>query len=346
MYHPRLNGSHYEMGKKTGTIFTKANVSFPIKLDSFQKKHGKESFFLLKKHFPEAAEEIRGVTDAGGYDNELFASWMMCMGCCLYNLEEGNSVEIRGCTAFAFTDRGALVYGRNNDLPLFLKKGSKSILYRPDGGNTFLLNTSSFINGEEGINEHGLIAAMTFVLPRMDEIKPGLNSVFLVRYILEKCMNFDEAVEALKTVPVSSSCNILIADKNGKTVVAECNPLDRNMRYPEKRDTTDSFIVTVNNFTSDRMKIHDAGDNNLYFSQNRYDTACKALKKPGLTGGTELAENILGGRYGFMCQYEKESGFDTIWSSIFDVKNKKVLRTEGNPAKTKFTEDNRLEFRG
>ena len=63
MYHPRFKGDHYEMGCKIGTIFKKNNVRFPIKLDTFQIRHGKESAKLLKKHFPEAAEEIQGVTD-------------------------------------------------------------------------------------------------------------------------------------------------------------------------------------------------------------------------------------------------------------------------------------------
>ena len=71
------------MGRKMGNIFKKNNAKVPIKLDPFQIKHGKECGKLLKKHFPEAAEEIQGITDTIGYDNEVFTSWMMCMGSCL-----------------------------------------------------------------------------------------------------------------------------------------------------------------------------------------------------------------------------------------------------------------------
>jgi hypothetical protein len=46
-----------------------------------------------------------------------------------------------------------MYYGRNNDLPHYLKDGSKSEIYNPTGGNKFNITTSSFINGEEGINE-------------------------------------------------------------------------------------------------------------------------------------------------------------------------------------------------
>ena len=80
MYHPRFKGNHYVMGQKMGNIFKKNNAEFPIKLDSFQTQFGKESGRLLKEYFPEGAEEIKGITDVLGYDNELFTSWMMCMG--------------------------------------------------------------------------------------------------------------------------------------------------------------------------------------------------------------------------------------------------------------------------
>ena len=345
MYHPRFKGTHYDMGKKLGKIFKNGNVRFPIKLDSFQTEYGRESGKLLKEFFPEAAEEIKGVTDVTGYDNEIFTSWMMCMGCCLYNLEESSSVEIRGCTAFSFTHDGGVYYGRDNDLPPYLKKPSKSIYYKPDKTNSFILNTSSFINGEEGINDHGLTAAMTFVLPKMDEVKQGINSVFLVRYILEKCKTVGEGIEVLKKLPISSSCNILLAGKNGEMIVAECSPVEINLRYPEVKDNGDCFIVTVNHFTSEKMWKYDAGNRNIYFSQERYQTAYSALKNIDFKDGVGHAGKILKGDYGFMCQYGKELNFETIWSSIFDVRNNKIYRAEGNPLKKKYVEDDRLIFR-
>jgi hypothetical protein len=111
MYHPRFKGKHYDMGFKMGSIFKKNNVRFPINLDKFQIEFGKKSGLMLKKHYPEAVEEIRGVTEAIGYDNELFTSWMMCMGCCL-DIDDGDCVEIRGCTAFSFVHNNHIFYAR------------------------------------------------------------------------------------------------------------------------------------------------------------------------------------------------------------------------------------------
>ncbi|MGE5473901.1 MAG: C45 family autoproteolytic acyltransferase/hydrolase [Ignavibacteriales bacterium] len=341
MYHPRFRGNHYAMGQKMGDIFKKCNAQFPIKLDSFQTKFGKESGMLLRKFFPEASEEIKGITDVIGYDNELFTSWMMCMGCCL-DIDDGDCVEIRGCTAFSFIHNNQVYYARDNDLPPFLKDISKSVYYEPENKISFILNTSSFINGEEGINQYGLVAAMTFVLPKIEEIKPGLNSVFLVRYILENCKNVNEGIKALNELPIASSCNILLTDRSGKMVVVECNPFKMDIRYPEKDNSDNEFIITVNHFTSKEMWKHDASNRNVYFSEERYQTAFNALKNVYYSDGVEHAKNILSGKQGFMCQYDKKLNFETIWSSVFDISNGKIFRAEGNPQKVKYIEDKRF----
>ena len=226
MYHLRLKGSHYEMGVKRGKIFNRGKISFPLQLDDFQLEHGKQSEVILRKFFPEVCEEVRGVSDTLGIDYLHFVSWMLCMGCCMYNLEENIPVEIRGCTAFAYSKGGRVIYGRNNDLPPYLRNGSKSEIYTPENGNRFNITTSSFINGEEGLNEHGLAVAMTFVMTDLKKIRAGFNSCFIVRYLLEKADSTYQAISLLMDLPIASNCNILLADKTGKMAVVECQCLN------------------------------------------------------------------------------------------------------------------------
>lgn len=53
MYHLRLKGSHYEMGRKLGRIFERTQIKFPLeKLDGFQRKFGTASGAVLKDFFP------------------------------------------------------------------------------------------------------------------------------------------------------------------------------------------------------------------------------------------------------------------------------------------------------
>jgi len=332
------------MGKKFGNIIKKSNTLFPIRLDQFQLEHGKRSGKILEQVFPEAFSEIEGIVDVLGINKNEFIAWMMCMGCCLYNLEGINNFEVRGCTAFSFIEDEAIIYGRDNDLPPFLKDVCKSILYKPAGGYSFLLNTSSFINGEEGINCYGLVVAMTFVLPNLNEISPGLNSVFLVRYILEKCRNVDEGIKALKGLPIASSSNILLTDISGKMVVVECHPNEINIRKPHQNKSGRKFIITVNHFTSQKMKKYDAslGDGE-FNSRERYMTAYDALMNENNEDKTKFSQNILSGNYGFMCQYSKESNFDTVWSTVFELNTGMVLCAEGNPRRAKYKKDERYQ---
>lgn len=341
MYHLRLKGDHYQMGIKRGKIFKKSNISFPLHLDSFQYEHGKQSEKILKEFFPEVCKEIKGLSDTIGADYTLFASWMLCMGCCMYNLEKNIPVEIRGCTAFAFSKEGKMIYGRNNDLPPYLRDGSKSELYSPQNGNRFNITTSSFINGEEGLNEHGLAVAMTFVMTKLEKIQAGFNSCFVVRYLLEKANSTEQAISLLMDLPIASNCNILLADKSGNMVVVECTPSIKRIRKSEIF-ADGSIVCTVNSFTSDEMKEYDDSNGNDYNSAKRYKVVLDSFSNFIKEDYIETTKQLLKGEYGFMCQYDDDPSFETVWSSVFDLESLIIYRAEGDPRKKKFITDSRL----
>ena len=50
------------------------------------------------------------------------------------------------------------------------------------------------------------------------------------------------------------------------------------------------------------------------------------------------------GSMAFLCQYKKSLDFDTIWASVFDITGQRIYLADGNPGRTKFKEDNRLQF--
>jgi predicted choloylglycine hydrolase len=331
MYHPRFKGNHYDIGLKFGRILKKKNIDFDrlIDLNRFQRDFGKKSQMILSKVFPEVCDEIHGMTDGLNYSYEEFASWLLCMGCCY------DPKDHKGCTAFCFIHNNNVFYGRNNDLPPFLKKVSASILYELENGYSFIGNTSSMINLEEGLNEYGLAVAMKFLVPTV--IVPGINSVFLVRYLVEKCATTEEAVHALRSLPIASACNIIVADKKGDMVVAECTPEKVFLRKPASGE---NFIVAANHFISEKMSCYNACI--IYSSDVRYQTAYNALKNIDYIDGIEHAKAILSGKHGFMCQYNRELNFQTIWSSVFDISNGKIFRAEGNPQRIKYIEDKRF----
>ncbi len=343
MYHLRFKGNHYDIGVKRGKIFKKCNIKFPLNMDEFQMKHGIESEKVLSKYFKEVCEEVKGITDTLEIDYYKFISWLLAMGCCMYNLEDNFPVEIRGCTAFAINYKNHIYYGRNNDLPPYLKKSSKSEIYKITNRNKFNITTSSFINGEEGINEKGLTVAMTFVGTKFEDIMPGFNSVFIVRYLLEKANNVDEAKKLLLDLPVSSNCNILLADNCGDMIVIECSPKEKNIRKPIKINDDLSVICTVNNFKTESMKKYEWDEKAEYNTSERYNNVIKAFKNYSNKNIIEYIKEVLKGNKGFMCQYDKSLNFETVWSSIFDLDSLTIYRSEGNPRKCKYVKDERLK---
>ena len=193
-----------------------------------------------------------------------------------------------------------------------------------------------------GVNEYGLAVAMTFVMTAPQKIQAGFNSCFIVRYLLEKAKDTKQAISLLCNLPIASNCNILLADKSGRMVVVECTPSVKKIR---KAETFDSgrIVYSVNSFTSDDMKMHDDEHGNDYDSHKRYEVVIDSFSSWKIKDDyIETTKHLLKGDYGFMCQYDNEPDFETVWSSIFDLGSLIIYRAEGDPRKKKFVIDNRL----
>ena len=206
----------------------------------------------------------------------------------------------------------------------------------------FRSTTSSFINGEEGVNEYGLAVAMTFVMTDLKKIRAGFNSCFIVRYLLEKADSIYQAISLLMDLPIASNCNILLADKTGKMAVVECTPSVKKIREAETI-ANGSIVCAVNSFISEEMKPYDDADGNDYDSHKRYEVVMDSFSSNRIKEDyVETTRLLLRGDYGFMCQYDNEPDFETVWSSIFDLKSLVIYRAEGDPRKKKFAVDSRL----
>ena len=68
----------------------------------------------------------------------------------------------------------------------------------------------------------------------------------------------------------------------------------------------------------------------------------KAPRREISRDALSFATDVLKGEYGFICQYDRRTGKDTVWSVVYDVKERKIYRCEGNPSRRKFAEDGRF----
>ncbi|MFG6368086.1 MAG: linear amide C-N hydrolase [Lachnospiraceae bacterium] len=332
MYHGRFRKSHYETGYHWGNQLYKngknIDQNFISGITEEGKIFAKKCLPVYEKYYPEILEEIKGLADGQKARYEDFYTFLLSMYC----FEASNH-----CTCFAFKDKDNLIFGRNSDFLVALEKLYMNCLYKLNGVYGFNGNTTAFIEMEDGINEHGLAVGLTFIYPKI--VGVGFNAGMLVRYLLEKCRTVDEVIASLNALPIASQQTLTVMDHFGNFAVIECNCYHVEVIKPTEND---SFVVAANGFVSQKMTEYNSIDD--WHSSERYSVAYNALRENKNNFSFKLARDILSGKYGFMCQYERNKGADTVWSVIYDIKNKKIFRVEGNPSRKKFIEDTRMKF--
>lgn len=335
MYHKRFSGTHYQAGYRFGSMLKKYGVMIdksPVfDITEEMKRFSADCMKEYERYYPEILEEIRGMAEGQGSSFQQLCWILFCMYC--FETEPH-------CTCFAVADEENVILGRNSDFLVSLEELNMNCLYRLDGAYAFNGNTTAFIEMEDGMNEHGLAIGLTFVYPRIQ--KPGINAGMLVRYILEKCKTTAEAVERLKELPVASAQTLAIADSGGKIAVIECNAQAMEILYPEGGK---NYVAATNHFHAECLRQFDPPETvDDWRSEDRYKTVKTALETCKGRYSVGVAQRVLAGGYGFICQYDRKKNADTVWSAVYDVKNRKVYRAEGNPSRKRFQEDGRMPF--
>ena len=243
------------------------------------------------------------------------------------------------CSCFAFANDQEVLLGRNSDFLTEIEKLNLNVIYKlTDGTYSFTGNTTAFVEMEDGVNEHGLAVGLTSVYPI--QCKPGFNAGLLLRYLLEKCKNVMEAVSCLHQLPIASAQTLTLADSSGEIALVECNA-----ERIESITSSDGqpVVYATNTFHLAKMEEYNSTGIDTWFAETRYQTLTSAFQDHRNLGLT-FAKKLLCGEYGFLCQYDRNTGKDTVWSVIYDLKQHKIYRSEGNPKRCSFKEDGRFHF--
>ena len=126
-------------------------------------------------------------------------------------------------------------------------------------------------------------------------------------------------------------------ERHGKMAIIECTSEDINVRY------SDDYVIATNHFISNNMIKYNNKEDNWYYTNDRYNTIDNYLKN-NATIDFDKCKELISGKYGFICQFEKKLHFDTIWSAVYDLNTLYNEICEGNPNKSKYKFDNRLEW--
>jgi predicted choloylglycine hydrolase len=327
MLHPRLRGTYREIGVKYGSALAKRGFKLP-QVDVETIDLGLRCEAEVRRVFPEVLDEVRGFAEAIHEPYDRLAAFILTVG----------YAKPLGCSAFACVNESKVFFGRNYDFYYRFGKYSESYLTRPKGAYASLGNTDVFLGREDGVNEKGLAISMHFVSAQLGS--PGINFPIAVRYVLDKCSNTTEAVEFLTHVKFLTANNYLIADKRGDMAVVEACPSAAQVRRPENGER---FIVATNHFIHPEMKQFEEVSKRDPDSEIRYSTILRNLRevRGGVTGS--IAKRILSSHEGRVCSHLDYIKLGTLWSQIVELQTLTILRAEGQPCKTEYRSDKRLQ---
>jgi len=328
MFHPRVEGSYYEMGYNYGANLHRHGFRAPEQTEE-KLDFGRRSEEEAKKFFPEILEEVQGFADACHAPYEQLAALLLSVGCF--------EVEQSTCSIFTAFNGSDAVFGRNYDFYYSFKRHIEAYLTCPREGYWSLGHSDIFIGREDGVNEKGLAVGITGI--RGKSVKPGVNFAVGTRHLLDRCSSVGEGVKALSGVQHSTTCTYLLADREGDMAVVEASPGRVRTRRPGEGD---SFIVCTNHFLHPEMLEMENQKERPWDSETRYKTIYGMLKEQRGKIDVEGAQKILSNHSGYVCSHQKKIQLGTLWSVVATLKQPKVFRAEGHPCRARYREDMRL----
>ena len=179
----------YEAGHTFGQNFDMQTLP-PFLFDGQRMEFGKACLQICRRVYPSVVEEMEGIAQGAGVELEKLSAFLFG----IYAFP-----PFQGCSCFAAADEEEIFFGRNSDFLPAAKEQSLSSIYKIEGKKSFLANSTTPVQVEDGVNEDGLAVGLTFLFPTVR--KPGLNAGLLVRYLLEHCSSVPEAIAALVRCP-------------------------------------------------------------------------------------------------------------------------------------------------
>lgn len=192
---------------------------------------------LFERSCPDILKEAMGLAEGAGLE-----------------LADALAAQLRGelgqvndgaCTTFAIdrqgTDAGTTLVGQTSDNPPELEQFGYVLRLRPTGKPAVLMWTFGGMLGYHGLNEHG-VAQFANALGGGPGWKFALSHYPLKRLILEQ-RSTDAALQLMRTFPVCSNGNYMLADGSGAILDVELTS-----NGPLALPASDRFLVHSNHF--------------------------------------------------------------------------------------------------
>lgn len=177
---------------------------------------------MLYAHMPELGptfERLRALAPGDAHATKFFGLWRP-------------PPVVRGCSQAVWTDGAASALVRNYDHAPHLCDG---LIVRTEWDGVRCVSVTDCLWGAlDGVNEHGLCAALAF--GGRPVVGEGFAASLVVRYVLQTCATVREAARVLARVPVFMAYTFVLLDAHGEFVTAYAAP-DRPTVFEPARAT-------------------------------------------------------------------------------------------------------------
>jgi predicted choloylglycine hydrolase len=281
---------------------------------------------FLDEHFPEANEEIRGISDGAGVPSaDVFL---------FNNRAIMGLVDSEECSDIALHAAGEVIVAMNKDRPHPLPAYDKYFVKKvyPNEGYAFIGYGHVGRLWGHGMNEKGLCTAGAAAHPLKNKpASPSLGSYLLPPLLLSKCKNVPEALTLLDSIEaVADSGNFMLCDASGEMVVVELTPHERIVRRPDSGRLIASTFFASGEISHRRNPVH------LQESRKRFGVI-RDLLNLEVSPGLATAETVLRSHReaGSVCRHE-ESGVLTVLSWIALPVSGQFYLCEGQPCRNDY----------
>lgn len=324
--HCVIEGTPYGAGKLLGEMF-KDDTGFVRFMTSpfmggnkLSKSKVIKAMEFYDKFNPGVNEEIKGFADAVGADAEdivyYYAYVQPSVGNCSHMVVLPSITEDRH-----IYHARSYEYGWDNRPILFTSRIEDK--YQQIGFGCQLFGRF------DGINECGLSVSTSAGVIRPDIKDEGCVFPVVVRTLLDRCKDVEEAVEIIMNMPISDYRNFIVADRNGNAALIEVASSCKVVKYIGG-ETGDQFLCSANHYALPEMIKHDVG--RMWHSVARY----KAIEAQISTSVPIVTKDIIRGILsntvpnGACCNHYSD-GMGTLWSILFDPMGCKVEICFGSP---------------
>ncbi|WP_242275229.1 C45 family peptidase [Bacillus cereus group sp. BfR-BA-01445] len=325
-YFSSLKGSHYEIGKKQGEFVKQHSYLIPQFIEQenlISHNHWTESRNILNQYCSGINEEIEGFCEV----LKIPAKNMM------YYYQTLLKAGCSHCVVLPKkTDSKHTYVLRNYDLSPKIDD-MRFCSTHVEGAYAHSGFSTQYFGRTEGVNEHGLAVTFSACGQPVGNIaglrKPmvnGLQCFAVIRMLLEKCKNVQEAKSLIEEIPIASNINLIVAEPLD---AARIEIFDGYKSITSIDEESQDFIVSTNHAIS--LPIQKLSNRRLEQSTNRYHTLYEYLNRNELVS-LESLKGLVEKEYPTgLTVHNYEEWFGTLHSVLFDLHNRTMNICFGSP---------------